>query len=71
MNLNEIGAKVRKERIEKGLSQTVLSGLSGVDQATISNCERGNKIGALALDRILEALDLQLEMTVPRDFELK
>jgi len=63
--LEEIGSKVRRLRIEKGLSQDRLALEAHVDQSGLSKFERGNKgLGKIPLTRIAAVLGLPLEELV-------
>jgi transcriptional regulator with XRE-family HTH domain len=45
-----IGARIRKARLAKGLTQVELAVAIGVSRAHLTNAERGN--GGLALDKL-------------------
>ena len=60
--LEEIGNKVRRLRIQKGLSQDRLALEAHVDQSGLSKFERGNRgLGKIPLARIAVVLGLPLE----------
>ncbi|MBM3244824.1 MAG: helix-turn-helix transcriptional regulator [Candidatus Omnitrophica bacterium] len=59
-SLKEIGALIRRERINKGLSQQELSLLTRVKQPEISKIEEGKKnITLVTLIRLCRALNIQ------------
>ncbi len=56
-----LGFALREERKKKGLNQTELGMLVGIDQTTISKVEQGKPGTRLdTLFRLLSALDLEL-----------
>ncbi len=60
--LEEIGNKVRRLRVQKGLSQDRLALEAHVDQSGLSKFERGNKgLGRIPLTRIASVLGIALE----------
>ena len=60
--LEEIGNKVRRLRVQKGLSQDRLALEAHVDQSGLSKFERGNKgLGKVPLTRIANVLGIALE----------
>jgi len=60
--LEEIGNKVRRLRVQKGLSQDRLALEAHVDQSGLSKFERGNKgLGKTPLTRIASVLGIPLE----------
>jgi transcriptional regulator with XRE-family HTH domain len=69
--LEEIGHKVRRLRIEKGLSQDRLALEAHVDQSGLSKFERGNRgLGKIPLARIAGVLEIPLETLIAgTDFE--
>ena len=69
MTPQAFGDIVKIKRIEEGLTQAQLSKLCGVKQPTISNLEKGNKVGADAIDKILNVLKIEdLPLSFPRRF---
>ena len=66
MELNDFGNAIRITRKELGLTQMQLSIVSEVDQAVISKCENGKKVGGVAMDKILEILEIRIPLTFPR-----
>jgi len=60
--LEEIGNRVRRLRVQKGLSQDRLALEAHVDQSGLSKFERGNKgLGRIPLTRIASVLGIALE----------
>ena len=60
--LEEIGNKVRRLRVQKGLSQDRLALEAHVDQSGLSKFERGSKgLGKVPLTRIASVLGIALE----------
>ena len=58
-----LGSALREERKKKGLNQTEVGKLVGIEQSTVSVVEQGN--GGTRLDtlfRLLAALDLELTL---------
>lgn len=69
MTPKTFGEQVRIKRIEKGLTQKQLATISGIHQPTISKLEKGKDVGSAAIDKILEALDIEdLPLSYPRRF---
>lgn len=67
MNLVALGRAFRALRQQRGLTQASLARLSGTNQATISNVERGAiEARSSTLERIVTALDAELVL-VPKD----
>ena len=63
--LEEIGNKVRRLRVQKGLSQDRLALEAHVDQSGLSKFERGSKgLGKVPLTRIATVLGLRFEELV-------
>jgi transcriptional regulator with XRE-family HTH domain len=57
--LIEIGKKIKKIRIEKGMNQQELSKLTGITQADISRIERGfTNFKIITLLKILKILNI-------------
>ena len=60
--LEEIGNRVRRLRVQKGLSQDRLALEAHVDQSGLSKFERGSKgLGKVPLTRIASVLGIALE----------
>ena len=60
--LEEIGNRVRRLRVQKGLSQDRLALEAHVDQSGLSKFERANKgLGRIPLTRIASVLGIALE----------
>lgn len=56
-----IGQVIRTKRMARGLSQEVLSGLSGIARSHLSAIERGTKLANLVtIEKIAESLGLSL-----------
>lgn len=65
-NSKDLGAVIRKARLDKNLSQTELARRASMRQALISDLENGTHSATLdTLIKILAALDLDLSI-VPR-----
>ena len=64
MDLQEIGALIRTERKQAGLSTQVLSELAGIDRTTLSKLEnqRLSEMGFAKLVRILSVLELEFSV---------
>ena len=62
--LFKIGERIRLERKQRKISQSVLAKLLGMSRSTISQIENGTvqDIGVRKLIRILEVLDLELRV---------
>lgn len=69
--VESIGAVIKQMREEAGLSQTDLSGLSGVPQPTISRIETGNVPGADLLIQIARGLGTTPDVIYRAAGELK
>jgi transcriptional regulator with XRE-family HTH domain len=65
--MTEIGSRLKRYRIDSGLSQAELSARTGISLKTIANVEDGKQSNTLTLIRILKALGLleNLELIVP------
>jgi transcriptional regulator with XRE-family HTH domain len=57
-----IGATIRKERIDRGWSQTVLGEQAGVSRPTIARVEAGSDVSTATLSKIAGALGLKVEL---------
>lgn len=74
--LKELGKRIKKTRIQRGLTQTELSEQSGIYLRTINNIENGENFTILNLIQVLRALNalslldhiLNQETTSPKDF---
>lgn len=53
-------SKVKKLRLEAGLSQNHLARLSGLDRATVAKAERGDNVSELTLHKVASALSKAL-----------
>jgi transcriptional regulator with XRE-family HTH domain len=62
--MGTIGARVRKLRKAKGLTQPQLASQVGIDQSTLSDIERGASIRAEVLLRLAAALEQTPEFIV-------
>ncbi len=61
MDLTELGATIRRTRVESGISQLDLARMSKLSRATVNYVEQGSvAIGADALLRILHTLGLSI-----------
>ncbi|WP_418713249.1 helix-turn-helix domain-containing protein, partial [Akkermansia sp.] len=59
--LQRIGAKIKKLRLEKGLSQEELAEKSGVDRTFIGGLERGERnVSVMTLCDILRGVNSQI-----------
>ncbi len=59
MDLTELGATIRRARIQSGISQVDLARMSDLSRATVNYAERGRlAIGADALLRLMQPLGL-------------
>jgi transcriptional regulator with XRE-family HTH domain len=69
MTPKSFGETVKQAREAKKLSQVDLANICGIHQPTISKLEKGHKVGANAIDKILKALDIEdLPLSFPRRF---
>lgn len=55
--LQELGIKLKKERMLQGLSQEDLSALSGVSRVSISKIEMGDNFNFLTFIKIMRSLN--------------
>ncbi len=53
-------SRVKKLRLEAGLSQNHLARLSGLDRATVAKAERGDSVSELTLHKVASALSKAL-----------
>lgn len=68
----EMGQLVARWRIEAGISQQSLGDAVGIDQASVSRIESGDRrVDVELLLRILDALSLSLEIEAPRILALQ
>ena len=59
--LQRIGARIRKARTEKGLSQEALAHAAGLDRSYVSGLERGEfNVSLVALAKLARAAGLRL-----------
>lgn len=65
--MHELGRRIRRCRIDSGLSQAELADRTGISAKTISNLEDGRQSNTLTFIRVLRALNLLegLEVLVP------
>lgn len=65
--LEELGARLRRARLERNLSQADLAERAGVGRVTVQRTEMGNSTSLVNLVRLLRALDLfaDLDQLVP------
>jgi transcriptional regulator with XRE-family HTH domain len=65
--LDELGARLRRQRLERNLSQSALAEQAGVGRVTLQRIEEGRSPSATSLVRVLRALDLleRVEGLVP------
>jgi transcriptional regulator with XRE-family HTH domain len=57
----KIGAKIRTERLKRGLSQESLAGLADIDRTYIPTIEKGERnVSILVLYRICKALGMSV-----------
>jgi transcriptional regulator with XRE-family HTH domain len=67
---NEVGRRVRTQRLAKGLSQTELGQSIGVTFQQVQKYEKGtNRIGAGRLSRIAQALEVPVTYFFPNEEE--
>ena len=65
--LKKLGGRIRKIRIEQGLSQVELANSIGKDQQSIQRLEKGNVNPTFYfLKEIAEGLDVQIEELVAK-----
>ncbi|MDO8188460.1 helix-turn-helix transcriptional regulator [Conexibacter sp. JD483] len=56
--LRQLGERVERQRLDRNLTQQVLSERAGVARTVVQRLERGDPIATTGLVRILRALDL-------------
>ena len=72
MKLDEVGAKIKALRKEKGLTQEQLAAIAGISRVTLGKLERA-QLGSITLktiDIILDALGYELEFKRKNTFGL-
>lgn len=57
-------SKVKKLRLEAGLSQNHLARLSGLDRATVAKAEKGGSVSELTLHKVASALGKALKRSL-------
>ena len=63
--LRKVGARLRKARTAKGISQEELAGTVGMDRSYVSGLERGEfNVSLLALAKLARAVGLRLSALV-------
>lgn len=67
----KIGQAIRQVREAKGLTQTQLGELVGVQKARICSIEKGANMRLSTLRRILKALDMNATLLISPDPEIK
>jgi len=55
--IKEIGRRVKRNRLERNLTQQETADLAGISRPTVSDLERGNPFEILTLIQILRALN--------------
>ena len=70
MQFYDIGGKISAERKARGLTQTEVATDVGITRQTLSKLERGEigKISLLVFVKILDSLDLELDVTDKKPF---
>jgi transcriptional regulator with XRE-family HTH domain len=70
--LQELGARLTRQRVERNLTQAALAERAGVGRATLQRLERGESVQVLSLIKLLRALDLlsALDIAVPESADL-
>lgn len=59
--LRMLGAAIRAERLERGLSQETLADASGIDRSHMGKIERGERnVSVLNVARVAEALGVSM-----------
>jgi transcriptional regulator with XRE-family HTH domain len=59
-SIEQVGARIRNQRKQLGLSQEALAELLGVSQVTVSSWEKGAKLDHVRLAEIAAALNVTL-----------
>ena len=70
MQFYDIGGKISAERKARGLTQTEVATDVGITRQTLSKLERGEigKISLLVFVKILDSLDLELDVAEKKPF---
>lgn len=65
--LAELGARLRRERLDRNTTQAALAHQAGVSKSTVERLEAGESVQLASLIRVLRALDLteRLELAFP------
>ncbi|GHO76792.1 hypothetical protein KSD_45630 [Ktedonobacter sp. SOSP1-85] len=72
LDLTDLGARIRSERLRRHLSLEVLSSQSGVSSSMLSDIERGKKVpSVLVLDSIATALGTSLARLLEEEQQAK
>lgn len=72
LDLTDLGARIRSERLRRHLSLEVLSSQSGVSSSMLSDIERGKKVpSVLVLDSIATALGTSLARFLEEEQQAK
>lgn len=56
--------RLRKLRMQAGLSQSKLARMADLDRTTVSNAENGKDVQELTISKILRVLNEELSLTV-------
>lgn len=66
--LKRVGARIRKARLARGLSQEALAHATDMDRSYVSGLERGEfNVSLLALAKLATALDVRLRALLDPD----
>ena len=72
LDLTDLGARIRSERLRRHFSLEVLSSQSGVSRSMLSDIERGKKVpSVLVLDSIATALGISLARLLEEEQQAK
>lgn len=56
-----VGMKIKKLRLEKGISQETLANLAGLDRTYIPSIEKGERnVSITVLEKLAKALDIHI-----------